>query len=211
MSENRTSNSLSLKLRALPHESSQDLEVLGVHRAAVARLKATNAHVSSYLAKTQRVAASRTALLQDQEKSKQVLDDVRRRNADELDSLSSALTESLKSLGAEPVVVSNQITTIGATSAQLRAEVAEIKSEFESLFRDFIAGFDAERPRVNSICRRLRELTNADTQMRNRVALVDKQAEVEIRQSQMENAQTSWTWLVIVWALLFCIGLIKLK
>jgi hypothetical protein len=93
----------------------------------------------------------------------------------------------------------------------MRAEVAEIKSEFASLFRDFIAGFDAERSLANNTCRRLRELTNPDMQMRNRVALVDKQAEVEIRQSQMENAQTSWTWLVIVWALLFCIGLIKLK
>jgi hypothetical protein len=182
------------------------------HRAAVARPKATNAHASSYLAKTQqRVAASRAALLQEQEKSKQVLDDVRRRNADELNSLSSALTESLKSLVAEPVVEPNQIATIGATSAQLRAEVAEIKSEFESLFRDFIAGFDAEQSRVNNICWRLRELTNTDTQMRNRVALVDKQAEVEIRQSPMENAQTLWTWLVIVWALFFCIGLIKRK
>jgi hypothetical protein len=83
MSENRTSNSLSLKLRAPRHESSQDLEVLGVHRAAVARLKATNPHASSYLAKTQQqVAARRAALLQEQEKFKQVLDDVRRRNAD---------------------------------------------------------------------------------------------------------------------------------
>jgi hypothetical protein len=215
MSENRTSNSLKLKLPRPPRDSSEDPEVLEVHRVAAARLKATNADASSYLdTMKKRVAASRTAILQEKENSKQVLDDMRRRNDDELADLSNALNETLKSLAAEPVVDANQVAAISGSSGQLRAAVAQIRSEFESSFRDFMAGFHAERSRALNTCQRLCEPADAETQMRNRAALLEdtggRQAEarVEIEQWPTETAQTSWAWLLIVYALLFAIGFI---